>query len=178
MKITKIAFLLALTAGITGGAAAYAADSQASLSNPYVSYQTYGQVARAVGFHPLYLSSLAGYRATDFLTISGDTADLRYTKGESVLTVRTANDAADDEDISGVYTGRWVRKKINNTDIYTARTGNNSFAAHWTSGGYAFSAVGENMTEEEFMRLVSGGLIEMTENWFTVSTGRKTASLK
>lgn len=155
--------MLVLSLSALGAGATFAADE---IPNPITENHSYGEVARSVGFHPLYIPAASGYRCTDFLTYSGSMADFRYTNGTSKVTVRTAKASAADDDISGIYGAKWDKRTAGNTVVYVAKTGESSYAAHWTSGGYAFSATGDNITEADFMNLVSGSMVDMTEHYF------------
>ena len=71
------------------------------------------------------------------------------------------------KDISGVYTGKWEEKRIGNAQVYVAKTGSHSFAAHWTTGGYAFAVTGEGMNEKEFNHLLTGYFVDITDHYYS-----------
>ena len=162
-----------LIISVTG--AAFAASGMASdarvpgrigIPNPLVEYDSYAGLEQVVGFEPLFLTRSFGYKVDDYIAISRETADIRYSNDEGAhLAVRSAKSGSM-KDISGVYSVDWKKKKIGHTEVYTAKVDKDSFAAHWTSGGFAFAVTGDGMDEKTFMSLLSGYFVDMTEHYY------------
>ena len=140
------------------------------IPNPLVEYNSYERLGQVVGFDPLFLTESFGYKVDDYIAISRETADIRYSNDKGAkLMVRSEkmkqSEAA--KDISGVYTGKWEEKRIGNAQVYVAKTGSHSFAAHWTTGGYAFAVTGEGMNEKEFNHLLTGYFVDITDHYYS-----------
>ena len=117
------------------GVKAYSSEN-VSLPSPIVEYASYNKLREAVGFEPLFLPRIAGYKTEHFLFI-----------GEGLA-------------------GKWKDIEIGSTVVSVAKLSDKSFAAHWIEGGYAFSFMGENMKEKDFESLLSGYFIDVTEHVF------------
>lgn len=140
------------------------------IPNPLVEYNSYERLGQVVGFDPLFLTESFGYKVDDYIAISRETADIRYSNDKGAkLMVRSEKmkqgEAA--KDISGVYTRKWEEKRIGNAQVYVAKTGSHSFTAHWTTGGYAFAVTGEGMNEKEFNHLLTGYFVDITDHYYS-----------
>lgn len=171
-SIKKSVFIsLAGAALILSGAVAQASyPGDVGVPNPMVEYSSYDDLDNALGFEPLFLTKSFGYKCDAFYSISGKTADIRYTNDQGAeVTVRTARLVPEESnDISGVYTGKWKEKTIGNTPLKVAKLSKDSFAASWTEDAFAFSLTGDHMTEEEFMKLLGGYFVDITEHFYTI----------
>ena len=141
-------------------------DLMVGMPNPMVEYENYREAADVLSFNPLYLPKMAGYRSDDIFVIGGKTGDIRYSGADgSTIIIRSAK-ARSNEDISGIYGVKWQNRRVSETTVSVAQVSPQSWAARWHVGKYVFSAVGENMKEGEFFRLLSDGLVDMTEHYF------------
>ena len=59
------------------GVKAYSSEN-VSLPSPIVEYASYNKLREAVGFEPLFLPRIAGYKTEHFLFIGEGLADVRY----------------------------------------------------------------------------------------------------
>lgn len=144
--------------------------SRIGIPNPLVQYESYERLGQVVGFQPLFLAKSFGYRVDSYIAISRQLADIRYSNDDGArLAVRSAlrdrkNGA---EDISGVYTGKWEKKEISHSTVYVAKTDEKTYTARWVTGGFAFAVTGEDMSEEEFSRILSGYFVDMAEHYYS-----------
>jgi hypothetical protein len=172
-RIGKVLVAAALCFTAVGGSswadAAAVNDDMTSLPNPIVEYTTYRDLRDKVGFEPLIIPKIVGYKCTRLAAIGGDLAEMDYGNNNGVsFAIRTskASDAGDNEDISGIYGARWTRRQMGSTTVYIAKVGQNSYAGHWKSGDYAFSVSSDHVTEVEFMRVLSSALVDLTEHYY------------
>ena len=57
------------------------------IPNPLVEYNSYERLGQVVGFDPLFLTESFGYKVDDYIAISRETADIRYSndKGAKLM---------------------------------------------------------------------------------------------
>lgn len=139
----------------------------AGMPNPLVEYKSYEETAEVLGFPPLALPGSSGWQPTAYIVINNEMAELRYGKKwepEVSFTVRSYRLAEGEEvsDISGLYGVRWWEENFEEQTVYTARSGEKSFAAMWNTGRYIFVAYGENMAYAPFWYLVTDSLLSQS----------------
>lgn len=149
------------------------------MPNPIVTYASYQQAAKVLGFRPLTMTLDSGYTCDYISVIGKNTADLGFAKLGNTGTgyqpsvrVRTASKkAVTANDISGVYGAKWEKVRIHDVDVKIAQLkdpniGQGSFAAVWETDKYLFSAQAENMQAAEFRSLLENSLIDDTVHYF------------
>lgn len=148
-------------------------ETPVGMPNPVAAYDNFVELETAVGFRPLLLPKgtfLAGQYTVDGISsIDGSIAQVRYTLADGgSLFLRSAKmeEAHPMKDISGVYTDKWKDKKMDETTVSIAKVGKNTYAAHWTVDGYAFSLYGEQVREKDFKKLLSDVLVSFTEHFY------------
>ena len=148
-------------------------ENVVGMPNPIVEYTNFAELETAVGFRPLLLPKgtfLAGqYEVDTISSIDKKSAQVSYKLANGgTFTLRSAKLEAVKPmtDISGVYTNKWKDKKIDDTMVSVAKVGKNTYAAHWTVDGYAFSLYGEQVKEKEFKKLLSDVLVQFTEDFY------------
>ena len=155
-----------LILGIAGPV--FAAPDQ--VPNPYVSYATYQDAARVLGFCPLTLSRDSGYALDGISVISGRSSDLSFVRlgqPETKVRIRTAlKNNMPKETLGGVYGVKWNKQPVNKTIVSMARLGPRSFAACWETGNYVFAVQGKGMEEAAFQSLLTNSLVEDAEHYF------------
>lgn len=173
MKKWKYALMVAAAALVMPSLASRAEMPSIGMPNPLVEYKTYHALAEATDSRPLFLPKgtlLSGKcRLTDYIAIGGKLSDIRYRMDDgSTLSVRTERMKGDkaERNISGVYTGRWESRMIGATEVMTAKTMDGCLAAFWTEGEYAFSLVGNKMSDDVFDALLSEVFVDMSEHFY------------
>lgn len=180
MRLRKVKSVLAAAAilAMAGGGLGMAATSEpvndgTGMPNPIVEYGSYHDLKDKVGFEPLFIPKIAGYRCDRLAAIGNDLAEMDYGNNNgATFSVRTAKAdvLSDENNISGIYGAHWVKRQVGTTEVYIAKVGDSAYAAYWQSGDYAFSASADQVTEPEFMRVLSNGLIDLTEHFYGNST--------
>ena len=169
MKRILAAAASLLILGIAGPAFAAPAAGPA-ITNPYVSYATYQDAARVLGFCPLTLSRDSGYALDGISVISGRSSDLSFVRlgqPETRVRIRTAlKNHMPKETLSGVYGVKWNKQPVNKTIVSMARLGPRSFAACWETGNYVFAVQGKGLEEAAFQSLLTNSLVEDAEHYF------------
>lgn len=95
-------------------------DLMVGMPNPMVEYENYREAADVLGFNPLYLPKMAGYRSDDIFVIGGKTGDIRYSGADgSTIIIRSAK-ARSNEDISGIYGVKWQNRRVSETTVSVA----------------------------------------------------------
>ena len=80
-------------------------DLMVGMPNPMVEYENYREAADVLGFNPLYLPKMAGYRSDDIFVIGGKTGAISYSGADgSTKIIRSDNDRSnkDSNEITGV----------------------------------------------------------------------------
>ena len=149
-------------------------EAPIGMPNPIVEYANFTELETAVGFRPLLLPKgtfLAGqYEVDTISSIDKKSAQVSYRLAKGgTFTIRSAklDEAKPMTDISGVYTNKWKDKKIDDTTVSIAKVAKNTYAAHWTVDGYAFSLYGEQVKEKDFKKLLSEVLVNFTEDFYS-----------
>lgn len=159
-----------LILGIAGPVFAAPAAGPDQVPNPYVSYATYQDAARVLGFCPLTLSRDSGYALDGISVISGRSSDLSFVRlgqPETKVRIRTAlKNNMPKETLSGVYGVKWNKQPVNKTIVSMARLGPRSFAACWETGNYVFAVQGKGLEEAAFQSLLTNSLVEDAEHYF------------
>lgn len=159
-----------LILGIAGPVFAAPAAGPDQVPNPYVSYATYQDAARVLGFCPLTLSRDSGYALDGISVISGRSSDLSFVRlgqPETKVRIRTAlKNNMPKETLGGVYGVKWNKQPVNKTIVSMARLGPRSFAACWETGNYVFAVQGKGMEEAAFQSLLTNSLVEDAEHYF------------
>lgn len=170
MKHILAAAALLLILRIAGPAFAAPVTGREQIPNPYVSYATYQDAVRILGFCPLTLSRDSGYAPDGYSVIGGRSADLSFLRlgqPEAKVRIRTAlKKEISKEELSGIYGIEWNKQRINETNIETAQLGPQSYAARWETGNYVFAVQGQGMEPAAFRRLLTNSLVEDTEHYF------------
>ena len=141
------------------------------MPNPMVSYASYDELARAVGFTPLYIPKKSGYIITEIFSIDKKLAEIRYSRRwepEVSLHLRTYKLAADEElqDISGVQGAKWRVDTTGGATVYVTKVNDTTNAAAWAVGNYTFSAYVENLSFAAFHTLVVEELVDLTTHYY------------
>ena len=133
-------------------------------------YANFTEVARAVGFIPLYMSRKSGYEITALYAGQG-IAEVRYGRRWEPtvsLVIRTHKRADGEElqDISGVTGVKWRVDTTTGTTIYIAKISETQQVAAWAVGHYTFSARAENLSYAGFHSLVADELVELSTHYY------------
>lgn len=141
------------------------------MPNPMVSYANYEELAKAIGFSPLYIPKKSGYTVNEFFSINNKIAEIRYGRRwepEVSLHIRTYKRAPNEElqDISGVQGAKWRVDTSGGTTVYVAKVSDNTNAAAWAIGNYTFSAYVENLSFAAFHTLVIEELVDLTTHYY------------
>lgn len=142
------------------------------IPNPMVSYDTYAEAAKVLGYAPLYLTKDSGYACTYISVISKELADLEFTKlgqPDTVLRVRTALKKVNkNNNLSGIYGAKWEKKTVNGEEVQIAKLGDQEYAAQWNNGKYSFSVQARGLDGAGFASLLSNSLVDTTDHYFLV----------
>ena len=170
MKRILAAAASLLILGIAGPAFAAPAAGPEQVPNPYVSYATYQDAARVLGFCPLTLSRDSGYALDGVFVIGGHSADLSFVRLgqiEATVRIRTAlKKEISKENLSEIYGIKWNKQPVNKTILNIAQLGPRSLAACWETGNYVFAVQGKGMEKAAFQNLLTNSLVEDTEYYF------------
>lgn len=168
----------AVASAATGEAASMAAPL-VGMPNPMVEYTSYRDMVETLGFSPLIFPRGTGMMATAQYVIGGETADIRYQsryglngrqQSYTVRTARATDTNTEPASISGLHGYTWETKKLSSSDVKVAKISDSSYAAVWTTGGFVFSAYGQETNYWEFVSTVEDTLVDLTEHYFA---GRK-----
>ena len=133
-------------------------------------YANFSEVARAVGFTPLYMPRKSGYEITAIYAEPG-IVEIQYGRRwepEVSLAVRTHKRAEGEElvDISGVSGVKWRVDTTTGTTIYLAKISETQQVAAWAVGHYTFSAQSNNLSFAGFHALVADELVELSTHYY------------
>lgn len=138
--------------------------------NPKEVYANFAEVARALGFIPLYMPRKSGYEITAIYAEPG-IVEMQYGRRwepEVGIAVRTYKRAEGEElrDISGVSGVKWRVDTTTGTTIYLAKISDNEQVAAWAVGHYTFSAHSKNISFAGFHALVADELVELSTHYY------------
>lgn len=159
--------------------ASEATETLVGMPNPMVEYTSYRDMVETLGFSPLIFPRGTGLVTTAQYVIGGETADIRYQsryglngrqQSYTVRTARATDTNTEPASISGLHGYTWETKKLSATDVQIAKISDSSYAAVWTTGGFIFSAYGQETNYWEFISTVQDNLVDLTEHYFA---GRK-----
>ena len=141
-----------------------------SMPNQREIYANFAEVARAVGFTPLYMPRKSGYEITAIYAQPG-IVEMQYGRRwepEVSLAVRTHKRAEGEElrDISGVDGVKWRVDTTTGTTIYIAKISETQQVAAWAVGHYTFSALSNNLSFAGFHALVADELVELSTHYY------------
>ena len=124
------------------------------IPNPLTAHDSLAELAKAVGFAIKAPTVPAGYEADAYIDISGELAEVFYTKGEDTLVYRVGCGEGDN---SGVYETYKTTKTVNVKGISVEMRGNDKVnVAVWSNGGFAYSVSAEQgISEAEVAAAVS-----------------------
>lgn len=127
------------------------------IPNPLTVHNSLAELAKAVGFDIKAPIVPAGYQADAYIDISGELAEVFYTKGEDTLVYRVGCGEGDN---SGVYETYKTTKTVNVKGISVEMRGNDKVnVAVWSNGGFAYSVSSEQeISETEVAAVVSSAL--------------------
>lgn len=166
------------SASVAGEAASMTAGL-VGMPNPMVEYSSYRDMVETLGFSPLIFPRGTGMMVTAQYVIGGETADIRYQsryglngrqQSYTVRTARATDTNTEPASISGLHGYNWETKKLGSSDVKVAKISDSSYAAVWTTGGFVFSAYGQETNYWEFISAVQDTLVDLTEHYFA---GRK-----
>ena len=125
----------------------------AQLPNPFTEHETLEELEKTVAFDVTLPSFENSYKATDFIDINRETADIRFSDGKNEITFRKAKGT---EDISGDYNTYSLNKtiKVKNTDV-KLRGNNGVNTATWQKDGFTYSLSFETaVSEADFTKCI------------------------
>lgn len=125
----------------------------AQLPNPFTEHETLEELEKTVAFDVTLPSFENSYKATDFIDINRETADIRFSDGKNEITFRKAKGT---EDISGDCNTYSSNKtiKIKNTDV-KVRGNNGVNTATWQKDGFTYSLSFETaVSEADFTKCI------------------------
>ena len=127
------------------------------IPNPLTVHNSLAELAKAVGFDIKAPIVPAGYQADAYIDISGELAEVFYTKGVDTLVYRVGCGEGDN---SGVYETYKTTKTVNVKGISVEMRGNDKVnVAVWSNGGFAYSVSSEQgISETEVAAVVSSAL--------------------
>ena len=116
------------------------------LPNPLTEHGTLEDLVKTVGFDVTFPSFENSYKATYYIDISKETADIRFSDGKNEITFRKAKGT---EDVSGDCNTYSSNKtiKIKNTDV-KVRGNNGVNTATWQKDGFTYSLSFETAVSE------------------------------
>lgn len=123
------------------------------LPNPLTEHGTLEELEKTVAFDVTLPSFENSYKATDFIDINRETADIRFSDGKNEITFRKAKGT---EDISGDCNTYSSNKtiKIKNTDV-KVRGNNGVNTATWQKDGFTYSLSFETaVSEADFTKCI------------------------
>ena len=126
---------------------AKAEDSDSTqIPNPLTGHDSLTELSKAVGFTIKAPTVPAGYTADAYIDISGELAEVFYTKGSDTLLYRVSKG---DGDNSGMYDTYAVTKTVDVNGVSVELRGNDKVnVAVWSNGGYAYSVSSEQGISE------------------------------
>ncbi len=129
-------------------------EDSAQISSPLTVHNSLAELAKAVGFNVKAPTVPAGYQADAYIDISGELAEVFYTKGEDTLVYRVGCGEGDN---SGVYETYKTTKTVNVKGISVEMRGNDKVnVAVWSNGGFAYSVSSkQGISETEVAAVVS-----------------------
>lgn len=132
-------------------------DNASQIPNPLTEHASRQEIIKAVGFSVPEITAPDGYKASVFLDISGETADIRYTNGDKTLYFRMSRGS---EDNSGDYNTYSTEKTVQVKNITVKTRGNDGIQlALWENGGFSYSiSTDDSLTEAQVSALVSSTL--------------------
>ena len=118
----------------------------AQLPNPFTEHETFEELEKTVAFDVTLPSFENSYKATDFIDINRETANIRFSDGKNEITFRKAKGT---EDVSGDCNTYSSNKtiKIKNTDV-KVRGNNGVNTATWQKDGFTYSLSFETAVSE------------------------------
>ena len=121
-------------------------DNAFQIPNPLTEHASRQEVIKAVGFSVPEITAPDGYKASIFLDISGETADIRYTNGDKTLYFRMSRGS---EDNSGDYYTYSTEKTVQVKNVTVKTRGNDGIQlALWENGGFSYSiSTDDSLTE-------------------------------
>lgn len=125
----------------------------AQLPNPFTEHGTLEELEKTVAFDVTLPSFENSYKATDFIDINRETADIRFSDGKNEITFRKAKGT---EDVSGDCNTYSSNKtiKIKNTDV-KLRGNNGVNTATWQKDGFTYSLSFETaVSEADFTKCI------------------------
>lgn len=125
----------------------------AQLPNPFTEHETLEELEKTVAFDVTLPSFENSYKATDFIDINRETADIRFSDGKNEITFRKAKGT---EDVSGDCNTYSSNKtiKIKNTDV-KVRGNNGVNTATWQKDGFTYSLSFETaVSEADFTKCI------------------------
>ncbi len=125
----------------------------AQLPNPFTEHETLEELEKTVAFDVTLPSFENSYKATDFIDINRETADIRFSDGKNEITFRKAKGT---EDVSGDCNTYSSNKtiKIKNTDV-KLRGNNGVNTATWQKDGFTYSLSFETaVSEADFTKCI------------------------
>ena len=142
-----------------------------NLKNPIETHPTFEDVAKVVGFTPLYLPKKSGYTVTEILSIDRRIAEVRYGRRwepEVSLQVRTYKRADGEElqDISGVQGAKWRIDTTGGINVYVAKLSDDTHVAAWAVGDYTFSAYMKSVSFAAFHAILLDELVDLSTHYY------------
>lgn len=130
-----------------------AKDEDVQIPNPLTEHETLADLAKAVGFDVTLPAVDKAYKETDFIDISGTTADVRFADGEDTITFRKAKGS---DAISGDYHTYNENKTITVKGISVSVKGNNGInTAAWQKDGFTYSFSSDKaMTQDALVKAI------------------------
>ena len=124
------------------------------IPNPLSGHESLAELAKAVGFTVKAPTVPAGYEADAYIDISGELAEVFYTKGNDTLLYRIS---AGEGDNSGDYNTYSSKKTVDVNGVSVEmRGGDKVNVAAWSNGGFAYSVSSEQgITEADVIAVVN-----------------------
>ena len=113
----------------------------AQIPNPLTGHDSLAELAKAVGFDIKAPTMPAGYQADAYIDISGELAEVFYTKDSDTLLYRISKGEGDN---SGDYNTYSSKKTVDVNGVSVEMRGNDKVnVAVWSNGGFAYSVSSE-----------------------------------
>ena len=131
-------------------------DVMTGVANPWTAYETVEEAAKAAGVD-IKAPEKLGKHSISYIQSMKGLVDIRYTKGDNVITVRKGNGT---DDISGDYTEykSVTEKEINGNTVTLKGNGKGVKAAVWTDGKNSFAVLSKTALTEKFMENIIGSV--------------------
>lgn len=128
-------------------------DSE-QIPNPLTGHESLAELAKAVGFDIKAPTVPAGYQADAYIDISGELAEVFYTKGGDTLLYRVSKG---DGDNSGDYNTYSSKKTVDVNGVSVEMRGNDKVnVAVWSNSGFAYSVSSEQgISETDIVAVVN-----------------------